>query len=331
MDPAPMNFGFQWHFTDQCNLRCRHCYQDIFDATREKTIAELERGIKNIESELQRRGYSGMDINLTGGEPLYSENFSEVVRLLDRNNFLQAYYIITNGLFLDQFPDFSLHHSRFKGWKISLESHNQKENDSIRGKGTFEIIQHNISRLSDPWIAMFTLHKNNYQDLDGLIKLVKQWRARGLLIERFIPWGRGSGMRSKTAGNKEWLFVLKHIASLAEIHIGDLFKYRAFYLDFEKEDIAGAPCNLGGESMALMPDGTVFPCRRFPVALGNIFREPFGSILDRLIEFPAQFTRKKLGIPCSKCSIKGCMGCRALAYATKGTYYAGDSQCPKGW
>ena len=24
------SFGFQWHITDRCNLRCAHCYQDSF-------------------------------------------------------------------------------------------------------------------------------------------------------------------------------------------------------------------------------------------------------------------------------------------------------------
>jgi hypothetical protein len=34
--------------------------------------------------------------------------------------------------------------------------------------------------------------------------------------------------------------------------------------------------------MALMPNGCVFPCRRFDEPVGNALSEPFASILERL-------------------------------------------------
>jgi MoaA/NifB/PqqE/SkfB family radical SAM enzyme len=67
--------------------------------------------------------------------------------------------------------------------------------------------------------------------------------------------------------------------------------------------LAGAECNLGGGSMALMPDGTVHPCRRFPESLGNARWEPMERILARLERFAAG-----LGAPERP-------GCRALERA----------------
>ena len=34
-------FGFQWHVTDRCNLRCRHCYQHRFDDGADLPLAAL--------------------------------------------------------------------------------------------------------------------------------------------------------------------------------------------------------------------------------------------------------------------------------------------------
>jgi len=37
------DFGFQWHITDRCNLRCTHCYQDDYSGSNEMRLDDLKR------------------------------------------------------------------------------------------------------------------------------------------------------------------------------------------------------------------------------------------------------------------------------------------------
>ncbi|HRU32441.1 MAG TPA: radical SAM/SPASM domain-containing protein, partial [bacterium] len=66
------DFSFQWHITDLCNLRCRHCYQDRFDKERELPVEDCERIISDMVTSLEVSGYESLSINITGGEPLIS-------------------------------------------------------------------------------------------------------------------------------------------------------------------------------------------------------------------------------------------------------------------
>jgi hypothetical protein len=50
-------------------------------------------------------------------------------------------------------------------------------------------------------------------------------------------------------------------------------------------EVSGAFCDLGPSSMALMPDGTVYPCRRVPIAVGKLPDDGMGGILGRLGEY----------------------------------------------
>ncbi len=43
-------FGFQWHITDRCNLRCTHCYQEDYSGAEELDL----NGLKSIANEIIR-------------------------------------------------------------------------------------------------------------------------------------------------------------------------------------------------------------------------------------------------------------------------------------
>ncbi len=96
-DTAPL-FGFQWHLTDRCNLRCVHCYQDAFDGSRELPPAALRRLADRVFGALAPRPVS---VNLTGGEPLLLPGFFNLVAHLHGFANLAEAHIITNGTVAD--------------------------------------------------------------------------------------------------------------------------------------------------------------------------------------------------------------------------------------
>jgi len=75
-------FYIQWHITNLCNLRCRHCYQDDFSRKDDLDWPELKAICDNILNTLKVWGRTAC-IHLTGGEPLLKP---ELFLLLDYLN-----------------------------------------------------------------------------------------------------------------------------------------------------------------------------------------------------------------------------------------------------
>ena len=75
-------FGFQWHITNRCNLRCAHCYQEDYSGSDELGLD----GLKNIADEiiktLAKWGKKG-DIAITGGEPLLKDEVFPLINYLE--------------------------------------------------------------------------------------------------------------------------------------------------------------------------------------------------------------------------------------------------------
>ena len=60
-------FHIQWHITNFCNLRCRHCYQENFTPEKDISFGELKKIFRNVENFLKRENKK-LVIDLTGGE-----------------------------------------------------------------------------------------------------------------------------------------------------------------------------------------------------------------------------------------------------------------------
>ncbi|MCX7794939.1 MAG: radical SAM protein [bacterium] len=322
-------FVFQWHITDLCNLRCRHCYQDRFDAERDTSIDIWKEVLNNIVQSLKNRGYTGLSINITGGEPLISLLLFPIMEFLEGLDFIKEINIITNGVNLESHYQKLDSYKKLRYIKVSLEGPDHKSNNFIRGKGNFERVIENIVAISDRVVLMYTLTKINYKKIEDMYKLGLSLGVKGLILERFVPLGVGIEIREMTLEAGEWLDVLKIIADLSNTDWVELLPFKAFFIDLQNQEVLGALCNLGDESMCLMPNGIVYPCRRLPLPLGNLQVESFENILNRLKEFRARFTKSSLKGKCYLCEIDDCIGCRALVYAVTGNIYSEDTQCPK--
>ncbi len=323
-------FGFQWHITNYCNIRCRHCYQDDFTSNQDLDTGTIQRIIDRITSTLQDHEIS---VNLTGGEPFLRKDFFEILDMLSQRHNVREIFIITNGTVMDNavIEKLSLC-AALKGIKISLEGSTPELNALIRNQETFaktiEIIKH-LRAASIPVLLMFTLGSYNYRDVQGMLELTRDLGVNGAILERFVPLGRGACMADQYLKKEEWLTILKNCINILDLGISpyDFLPYRALWVDF-KDDISvrGAPCNLGDESMALMPNGDVYPCRRLPVVIGNIVRDDFRTIRERLRGFRSECEGTLKGM-CRDCPVASCVGCRALAYALTGDAYSEDPQC----
>lgn len=331
------SFGFQWHITDRCNLRCRHCYQDGYSPDSEHSVANLLALAKKIFDTLPK---AEIAINLTGGEPLFYPGIWELLDGLAEWPQLTELNLITNGTLIDRNMARRLaQRPQISAIKISVEGATKEENDAIRGTGHWQKLLTALDNLQSediPVILMMTLSAHNYKSIEAMADFAFKRGLSGIIYERFVPLGRGDAMSKMNLSPAQWLEVNKAIARAAAVEADphDLLPFKAFWLDTSagREDceLEGAECNLGPQSMALMPDGTVYPCRRLPVPVGNLNNQSFAQILAELVKYHPLNTRKNIttGI-CQNCPVEGCSGCRALVHALTGDFKESDPQCIK--
>jgi radical SAM protein with 4Fe4S-binding SPASM domain len=279
-----------------------------------------------------------ISVNLTGGEPLLFPHLPSLIEHLHRFSNLEEIHIITNGTISPARVLEEIRRSpKITYLKVSLEGGSSEINDPIRGPGNLEKVLKNITIYKEqtrkPIIIMTTLAKYNLGDIENTVDFARTKGADGIIFERFVPLGTGKTLSHQTLGPGDWRYAIKAIIKAAGLRIDptSLLPYKAFWLWFDTSGnptLDGALCNLGDESMALMPDGTVLPCRRLPLPVGNVLNDSFEQILDRLTQFhPSEIQARLKGNLCGMCGIESCAGCRALASALEKDVLADDPQC----
>jgi radical SAM protein with 4Fe4S-binding SPASM domain len=328
-------FHIQWHITNSCNLRCQHCYQDDFSNDRDLDWAGLEIISQNIQETME--GWNKVAcINLTGGEPLLKPEVFPLLGYLDQKTAVEELGLITNGLCLDrEIMERLSQFSKLRKIKLSLDGPDAETNDSLRRKGSFENVLETLSMLRQEKrfeiILMFTVMKRNYKSLSSYLHLFHEWGADGVILERFIPWGRGRERAEDVLGKKEWIDVARMLSDFFsdEVAAEALFPFQAFHVrgGADGMELLGAPCVVGVDGLCIMPEGTVFPCRRFPVSIGNLLSDPLHRIWETSALLATLRRKENLRGRCGVCEIKECRGCRSLALSLTGDYLAEDPHC----
>jgi MoaA/NifB/PqqE/SkfB family radical SAM enzyme len=326
-------FYIQWHITNVCNFRCKHCYQDDFSRNSDLDWAGLKKISENIRSALENWSQKAC-IHLTGGEPLLKQELFLLLDDLDQKTSTEELGIITNGLSLDQEVLGRLSSiSKFKKIKISLDGADPETNDSIRGSGNFLKVIQNLSLVKDEnrfeTILMFTVMKRNFRNLPSLFRLCQDLGVHGLIIERFIPLGRGRAQINEVLGQSQWKETVKMILAFFSMEEESFLPYQAFQIHFGRgePELLGAPCVIGTDGLCVMPDGGVFPCRRLPINIGNLLETPLKQIWEESDLLEKLRKKKNLRGKCGKCEMEECRGCRSLAFSLTGDYLGQDPHC----
>ena len=328
-------FHIQWHITNLCNLRCRHCYQEDFSKSNDLDWSGLKKISDNIQQANEKWDKS-VCIHLTGGEPLLRPELFLLLEDLDQKPVVEELGMITNGLLIDQDLMRRLSgFSKLKKIKVSLDGGDAETNDSIRQKGTFNRVMQNLSLIKKEErfeiIFMFTVMKRNFRSLPSLIRLSQDLGVDGLIIERFIPLGRGRESLNEVLGKEEWKEMIRMLSDFVstEEEQQSFLPYQAFQINFhgEEPELLGAPCVIGVDGLCIMPEGNVFPCRRFPVSIGNLLNNSLEEIWERSEILELLRRKESLKGRCGECEIKDCRGCRSLALALTGDYLEEDPHC----
>ncbi|MBN1445213.1 MAG: radical SAM protein [Candidatus Omnitrophica bacterium] len=334
-------FHIQWHITDLCNLRCRHCYQDVFNAKNNLPFAAMEKIFFNMEKFVKSRKKK-LVLDITGGEPLLHKNWKELFSLASGSDAVAELGIITNGFFLDgKNTAFLERCGKLKALKISAEGASKKSYEFFRGEGTYEKFTESCRMIKERLpgtdkILMFTLAKENTEEITPLFEFMENYNLNKLIIERFIPWGRGREISGGSViSREEWEKTVTLLCEKCGIEpdMESLLPYRGFMVRMDGKKnrfrLFGAPCIVGVDGIAVMPDGTVFPCRRFPLKIGNLKETSLAEIWEHSETLKTLRNKSLLKGKCKECKISNCTGCRALAYSITGDFMEEDPLCLK--
>jgi len=328
------SFFIQWHITNLCNLRCQHCYQDDFSKRNDLDWSGLKKVSDNLLATLQEWDKKAC-IHLTGGEPLLKPELFLLLDELNQKSFVEELGIITNGLLIDRDRIKKLSaFSKLKKIKISLDGADAETNDSIRQKGTFKKIIENLPLIKREnhleIIFMFTVMRRNFRSLTSFFKLCQELGVNGFIIERFIPLGKGRDRMDEVLGKEEWRELIKILSDLISIEDeNSLLPYQAFQVSFhgKEPELLGAPCIIGKDGLCIMPEGNIFPCRRFPIPIGNLLNDSLKTIWEKSEILEKLRQKENLKGKCGRCEIKDCKGCRSLALSLTGNYFEEDPHC----
>jgi radical SAM protein with 4Fe4S-binding SPASM domain len=328
-------FYVQWHITNLCNLRCQHCYQDDFSRNGDLDGAGLKKVSDHLLTTLREWNRTAC-IHLTGGEPLLKPEIFPLLDDLNRRSEVEDLGLITNGLCLSQAVLKRLSAFRkLTKLKISLDGATAELNDSIRQEGAFEKVMETLPFIREEnrfqVILMFTVMKRNYRDLPTLIRLCQELGVDGLILERFIPLGKGRQILHDVLDKdqwNEWIDILVETFCL-EAEKSSLVPYQAFQVSFVQGEmeLSGAPCIIGADGLCILPSGDVLPCRRFPVVIGNLLEVPLTRLWETSEILETLRKKENLKGKCKKCGVSGCRGCRSLALSLTGDYLAEDPHC----
>jgi radical SAM protein with 4Fe4S-binding SPASM domain len=129
----------------------------------------------------------------------------------------------------------------------------------------------------------------------------------------------------------EWADVIRTLSDFFSIDAAenDFLPFQAFHVrnDEGEVELLGAPCVVGADGLCVMPDGTVYPCRRFPVPMGNLRYHSLKEIWETSALLKSLERRESLKGKCGYCDIENCRGCRSLSFSLTGDYLAEDPHC----
>lgn len=118
--------------TDECNLKCKHCYNED---NRVRVEEKLEYINYEFIKDLKELGVE--QIGLTGGEPLTNWNvLNKLLKLFKENGF--NVLITTNGLLLDRDKLDELKSNGVDIIQVSIDGATKEKHEFIRGKNTYD-------------------------------------------------------------------------------------------------------------------------------------------------------------------------------------------------
>ncbi len=305
------SFTLQWHITQVCDLYCKHCYDRS-----DRSALILEQAltiIDDLDTFCRQRHVKGQ-ISFTGGNPLMHPDFLSIYQAASDRGF--TLFVLGNPATREQIeailsirqPDF---------FQVSLEGL-PEYNNFIRGNGHFARTMGFLEILRELGVysmVMLTMTKENINQILPLAELLRG-KANVFYFNRLSKVGQGAGLELPL--KQEYVsFLERYVEACGTNPVLGWKDNLINVLNYQKGSgpfggCTGFGCGAAFNFVAVLADGEVHACRKFPSPIGNILHQGIAEIYDSEI---AQRYRSGCA-ECQLCLLRPvCGGCLASAYS----------------
>ena len=322
-----------WMSTNECNLKCEHCYQDA-DRLQEGELSTEE--ARTMIAQIAAAGFKIMIFS--GGEPLLRPDIFELVSYAVSCGLRPVFG--TNGVLITEEVALRLKESGAMAMGISVDSLDAKKHDRFRGVEhahalTMQGIQ-NCKRVGLPFQLHTTVVDWNRDEIGDITDFAQDVGAIAHYIFFLIPVGRGKYIEEtslEVRENEELLHAIMKKQEQVSIDVkptcAPQFTRVAEQLGIETRFTRG--CLAGLTYCVVGSEGIVRPCAYMTEEAGDVRETPFDEIWRSSPVFEALRTETYKGA-CGVCDYKAkCGGCRArAAFYHEGDFLACDEYCAHG-
>jgi radical SAM protein with 4Fe4S-binding SPASM domain len=261
-------------------------------------------------------GLGGLIVVFTGGEVFLRRDNLELVSDARERGF--AVVLFTNGSQMSETIARRLHDLAVLGVEVSLRGGNAATHDAVTGvPGSFahacravELLRRNSVRVK---IKCNLIRSNRGDTVDQVIALARELDAEYTFDPGIFPRRDGNTVPTRERLDAEALMEV-----YCDARIGRRFNWTDPHSQVEQAD--GRLCGAGRNTMAIGPDGSVYPCVPLRIAAGNVRQTPLASIWRDAPIFARlrSLTNKDLE-PCGACDLRRfCGRCSAMAHNETG-------------
>lgn len=337
-------FSLQWHITDACDQRCRHCYLYAEDPGRRPEEVSWEDMLRTVESVREFSALLGRRpmFFITGGDPLLHPDFWRLLEHLSRLGI--AFAVMGNPFHLTARACRRLKRLGCDRYQMSLDGL-EETHDALRKPGSFrETLEKTrlLDRCGLTSVLMTTVSSINVGELPRIIRQAAEARAGIFSFARYCPTGPDRSVGISPEEYREALKACREtILALQERGCGTRFDKKEHLwtlLDYEEGRFAIPPenvpgviyggCHLGQTHLTVLPNGDVYACRRIADSrVGNLHTDRLSDIWITKMDAYRQYERFE---KCGECALLCyCRGCPAVAAGSGRGFYGPDPQCWK--
>jgi radical SAM protein with 4Fe4S-binding SPASM domain len=226
-------FEIVWNLTYQCNLKCKHCYENAGGKKRPELSTEEAKQVLDILSKLAGIGLPAL--SFSGGEPLARRDFFELAAYAKKR--IGYVSIASNGTLITRDNAKRIKDAGIDYAEISIDGATPEVHDDFRGipkayERAMNGVKNCIEEGIDTCIAT-VLHRDNLAEIGKLISLTKQLGARFMHFN-YIPTGRAKAYAELDLTPDERYHVLKTIGK----------EIIALYLQAKEEELKCGKSNV---------------------------------------------------------------------------------------
>ena len=249
--------------TYKCNWRCVFCYNPRHHDQRGLTGTDWLRVLDDL------RTLGTLYVALTGGEPLTHPEFAMIAR--GARERALALRILTNGALITEAMADEIADLQPLSVEMSLHGSQSETHDRATATpGSFDALFRGLDRLREREVSVALktpLTHLNEDQIDAM---------QALTEDRGVSWRVDPVLTARDDGDQGPLAWRPSSAALERLYrrLAD-----AGQLPHEERTEGGLNCGLGRTTLAIDPEGNVYPCMQWRKApLGNVRETPLADL-----------------------------------------------------